>query len=167
MTSLSTPVPLVPLAAGPAVRAVLLATDLGPASAAAADQAIALAAQLGAQLVVLSVVEVGRLRLPGGAFSARVDQVRDEREALAAPIVARARRAGVAVRSMVWEGEAGEAIVDAAVAESTDMIVVGSHGRAGIGRVLLGSVSEHVVRHAAVPVLVVRPAGQRAAGRDV
>lgn len=42
-----------------------------------------------------------------------------------------------------------------------DLIVVGSHGRSGFGRIFLGSVSEHVVRHAPCPVLVVRPRHQR------
>jgi nucleotide-binding universal stress UspA family protein len=48
-------------------------------------------------------------------------------------------------------------IVDAAEAEHADMVLVGSHGRGVVGRFLLGSVSEHVVRHAPCPVLVVRP----------
>ena len=48
-------------------------------------------------------------------------------------------------------------IVSAAEAERADMIVVGSHGRGAVGRLFLGSVSEHVVRNAPCPVLVVRP----------
>jgi nucleotide-binding universal stress UspA family protein len=48
-------------------------------------------------------------------------------------------------------------IVSAAEAEHADMIVVGSHGRGAVGRLFLGSVSEHVVRNAPCPVLVVRP----------
>ena len=144
--------------AGTDIRTILLATDLGPASDAALDRAIGLAGRLGAELLVVSVIDARTLRLPGGHFSARVDQVRDDRERSAAGIVARGRAAGVRVRFLVWEGEAGEAIVEAAHAEGADMIVVGTHGRGGIGRFLLGSVSEYVVRHAPVPVLVVRPA---------
>jgi nucleotide-binding universal stress UspA family protein len=140
-----------------AIRSVLLATDLGPASADAADRAIDLAARLQAELLIVSVIDARQLRLPGGSFGARIDQVRRDRELAAAGIVTRGRAAGVPVRFLVWEGEPGESIVEAAEAESADMIVVGSHGRKGIGRFLLGSVSEHVVRHAQVPVLVVRP----------
>ncbi|HEU4672106.1 MAG TPA: universal stress protein, partial [Candidatus Limnocylindrales bacterium] len=51
----------------------------------------------------------------------------------------------------------GDAIVEAAVSERADMIVVGSHGRSGLGRALLGSVSDFVVRHAPCPVMVVKP----------
>jgi nucleotide-binding universal stress UspA family protein len=139
------------------IHSVLLATDLGPASAEAADRAIDLAGRLHAELLIVSVIDARQLRLPGGRFGARVDQVRADRELAAASIVARGRAAGVPVRFLVWEGDPGESIVEAAVAESADMIVVGSHGRGGIGRFLLGSVSEYVVRHAEVPVLVVRP----------
>ena len=57
---------------------------------------------------------------------------------------------------MVWTGDPGDQIVAAAEAEGVEMIVVGSHGRGTVGRLLLGSVSEKVVRSAACPVLVVR-----------
>lgn len=136
---------------------MLVATDLGPASEAAVDRAIKLARGLDARLLVVSVIDARKLRLPGGPFSARIDQVREEREEAVVAIVAQARGAGVPARSLVWEGDAGESIVEAAVAEAADMIVVGTHGRGSVGRFLLGSVSEHVVRHAPVPVLVVRP----------
>lgn len=136
---------------------VLVATDLGPASEAAVGRAIKLARGLDARLLIVSVIDARKLRLPGGRFSARIDQVREEREEAVAAVVARARDAGVPARSLVWEGDAGESIVDAAVAEEADLIVVGTHGRGSVGRFLLGSVSEHVVRHAPVPVLVVRP----------
>ena len=63
---------------------------------------------------------------------------------------------GVRVSFLVWEGEPGEAIVEAATSEQVDLIVVGSHGRSGMGRFLIGSVSDYVVRRAPCPVLVVR-----------
>ncbi len=70
--------------------------------------------------------------------------------------MARARAAGVNASFLVWEGEPGEAIVAAADAETADIIVVGSHGRSGVSRFLIGSVSDYVVRHAHCPVMVVR-----------
>ena len=54
-------------------------------------------------------------------------------------------------------GADAEAIVAAAEEEHVDMVVVGSHGRDAVGRLLLGSVSEYVVRHSKRPVLVARP----------
>jgi len=138
------------------IGTILVATDLGPVSEAAVNQAIALAARLRARLLVISVIESRHLGNAGG-LGARFDQVRDKREQGAGRIVERGRQAGVSVRFLVWEGEAGEAILDAASAEGVDMIVVGTRGRGGMERLLMGSVSEHVVRHASVPVLVVRP----------
>lgn len=61
------------------------------------------------------------------------------------------------VRTAVIEGHAGTAIVDTAAAEHADVIVMATHGRGGLGRAVLGSVADHVVRHAACPVLLVRP----------
>ena len=68
-----------------------------------------------------------------------------------------ARRSGVDAAYLTFEGQPGEAIVQAAEAEAADMVVVGAHGRTVVGRLLLGSVSEFLVRHARVPVLVVHP----------
>ena len=140
-------------------QTVLLATDLSPTSEAATNAALDLAGTLGARLLAVSVIDPGSLRLPGGRFRQRVDQVRSEREHVAQSLVARGRSAGVAVDFLVWEGDPGEAIIEAATAESADLIVVGSHGRGTVGRFLIGSVSDHVVRNAPCPVLVVRSGG--------
>jgi len=138
------------------ISAVLLATDLSSNSTTAEDEALRLAAGLGARLVAVSVIDPGTLRLPGGRFHARMDQVREERERAAQLLVARARDLGIPTAFLVWEGAPGEAIVDAADAERADLIVLGSHGRRGVHRTLMGSVSDHVVRHAQCPVVVVR-----------
>ena len=138
------------------VRKVLLATDLSPTSLSATNEAFAVAGRLHAELLIVSVIDTASLRLPGGRFLARVDQVREHRQAAAQELVQRGRREGVKVQFLVWQGEPGEAILEAAAAEEADMIVLGSHGRGAIGRLLLGSVSERVVRQAAVPVVVVR-----------
>jgi nucleotide-binding universal stress UspA family protein len=136
---------------------VLLATDLGQTSAAAEEWAIGLTARLGAELIVVSVIDVEGLRLPGGRYGRRVDQVRSEREGRALDLVTRARRAGVRARFLIWEGDPGESIVDAAVSEGASITVVGSHGRGSLGRLLLGSVSDHLVKHSPCPVVVIRP----------
>lgn len=150
------------LGAGPSpsdrITKILLATDLSRASDVATDWAFDLASRLGAALLVVSVIDQRELRLPGGRFRARVDQVRELREAAAQELVQRGRRAGVAVTFLVWDGDPAESIVAAAHAERADLLLVGSHGRGPIGRLLLGSVSEFVVRNAPCPVLVARTA---------
>jgi nucleotide-binding universal stress UspA family protein len=140
-------------------RTVVLATDLSTTSEAATTAALDLAGTLGARLLAVSVIDPGSLRLPGGRFRQRVDQVRSEREHVAQTLVARGRSIGVAVDFLVWEGDPGESIIEAAAAETADLIVVGSHGRGTVGRFLIGSVSDHVVRNAQCPVLVVRSVG--------
>ncbi len=142
-------------AAGP-FEVVMLATDLSATSSPAEEEAVRLAGGLGARLIAVSVIDPGTLRLPGGRYRARVDQVRREREEAAQALVLRARAASVATNFLVWEGDPGEAIVDAAAAEHASLIVLGSHGRSGVGRSFFGSVSDHVVRNAPCPVVVVR-----------
>jgi nucleotide-binding universal stress UspA family protein len=149
------PVPS-PAPAGDA-RTLLLATDLADASASATDEAFDLAGRLGARLLVVSVIDPGSLKMPGGRFRARIDQVRERREQQAQALVERGRAQGLDVSFLIWTGDPGDMIVEAAEAERADMVLVGSHGRGPVGRLLLGSVSEHVVRNAPCPVLVVRP----------
>ena len=135
---------------------LLLATDLSPASDAATDEAFEMAARLRVPLLIVSVIDPGQLRLPGGHFGGRVDQVRAQRAIAAQELVQRGRRVSVSVSFLIWEGDPGEAIIEAARAEHAELIIVGSHGRSAMGRFLIGSVSDHVVRNAPCPVPVVR-----------
>jgi len=91
-----------------------------------------------------------------------MDQRRDARNVAAQALVLRGRQQGVRVSFLVWEGEPGPSIVEAAASEQVDLVIVGSHGRGAVKRFVLGSVSEYVVRRASCPVLVVRPAAARA-----
>ena len=136
-------------------RRILLATDLSIASAGATEQALELACDLRADLLVVSVIDQEAPRDPGRVIL-RMDQRRAARESAAQALVARGGRVGVRVHFLVWEGEPGPAIVDAASAERVDMVIVGTRGRNRVERMVLGSVSDHVVRHAECPVLVVR-----------
>ncbi|MEO6206764.1 MAG: universal stress protein [Candidatus Limnocylindrales bacterium] len=138
------------------IGSVLLATDLSATSTPAENEALRLAVSLRARMIAVSVIDPGTLRLPGGRFRTRVDQVRDERQEAAQRLVERARDLGVATAFLVWEGNPGEAIVEAAESEEVDLIVIGTHGRRGVNRSLFGSVSDHVVRHATCSVVVVR-----------
>jgi nucleotide-binding universal stress UspA family protein len=143
-------------ATGSGARRLAFATDLGAASMAAERAAIDLARRLRAELLVINVIDPGGLRLPGGRFRRRMDEVRGERETAVAGIVARATSQGIGARFLVWQGDPGPGLLEAAMAEAADLIVVGSHRRGRLGRLILGSVSTYVVEHAPVPVLVVR-----------
>jgi nucleotide-binding universal stress UspA family protein len=146
----------VPVSAPPIeIRRILLATELSPVSDRAADHAIELAVEHGAELVILSVVDPKRLRLPGGRFLRRVDQERARVEDGARAIVGRAMAAGANAVFLVWEGDPAELIVSAASAEKVDLIVVGSHSRGRLGRLAHGSVSLRVADEAACEVSIV------------
>ncbi len=67
---------------------------------------------------------------------------------------------GVRIHAHVWRDNPGFSLVDLATQLEADLLVVGSHGRQGVARWLLGSVAEAVVRHASCPVLVVPPRRQ-------
>ena len=138
------------------IETILLATDGSPASEGASDEAIDLAIQVGARLLVVSVL--GASSKPTGT-SVEATGPADSRDSLttkAQALAQRAKAAGCDATFLVWDGDPGEAIVAAADSENADLIVVGSHGRSGVSRFLIGSVSDFVVRHAHCPVMVVR-----------
>lgn len=138
------------------IRTIVLASDLTAASANAEDLAFELASGLDRTLLLVSVIDPRGLWLPTGGYRQRIDQARERRQIEAQGIVERGRREGVPVRTLIWEGDPAEAIVEAAVAESADLIVVGSHQRRGVDRLVMGSVSEQVVRNSPIPVVVAR-----------
>lgn len=138
------------------IETILLATDGSPASQSASDEAIDLATQVGARLLVVSVLGTSSRPSEATADAVGPADSRDSLTTKAQVLVQRAKAAGADATFLVWEGDPGEAIVAAADSENADMIVVGSHGRSGVSRFFIGSVSDYVVRHAHCPVMVVR-----------
>jgi nucleotide-binding universal stress UspA family protein len=143
------------------VRRILYATDFSPASGPAFAKALTLARDNGAELLVVTVLDA----LPPLASEAYVsrqtyDRIAAEGRAAAQrrlerPI-ARARTAGVRARGRVLEGRAHEQIVKAAKRERSDLIVMGTQGRTGLAKLLLGSVASRVIATAPCPVVTVR-----------
>ncbi len=136
---------------------ILLATDLSSVSEPATEEALALAARSEAELLIVSVIEEGEVAAPPGRAGRRIDQLRQQRESAAQRVVDAARRRGVRATFLIWEGPAAQALMEAAAAEGVDLIVMGSHGRGRVGRLIFGSVSQAVAREAPCPVMVVRP----------
>jgi nucleotide-binding universal stress UspA family protein len=82
--------------------------------------------------------------------------VRNEAEGTLETHAAELRRRGVGVEIAVCEGYAGTVIVEEAEQRNADLIVIGTHGRSGLGHLLLGSIAERVVQKAPCPVLTVK-----------
>lgn len=97
-------------------------------------------------------------------FAGIIEQWLDKAEDLVTQNAKRLEAAGFSVATSVKEGDAKKEILDFAEQWQPDLIVVGSHGRRGFDRLLLGSVSEAVARHAHCSVQIVRPAAHHAAG---
>ncbi len=133
---------------------ILVGTDGSKYSAVAIDKAIDFAKAYGGELLVLSVVDVPA-EFYAEAPQAVEDMVRKAKEYTAA-VKKKAAAAGVKAESYVGEAEAYEAVVKLAAEQKVDMIVMGSHGRTGLRRLLMGSVTEKVIGHAHCPVLVVK-----------
>ncbi len=113
-----------------------------------------------ADVVLLRVI--GPLPAPGYVVITEHDRARLEAEhgAEAAryleTIAKRLADEGLSVDTDTAEGDATESIVDYADKHGVDLIVMATHGRTGIGRFMMGSVAERVVRHSNVPILLVR-----------
>lgn len=126
-----------------------------------AEAAMWKAIELGTADTMLTLLRAAEAyRLPGAdPIQAQISAVREAEEYLAG-VAARAREAGIDhVETHVWYGPPGAAIVEAADAQKVDLIVMSSHGRSGLGRLILGSVTESVLRGTRTPILVLRPDG--------
>jgi nucleotide-binding universal stress UspA family protein len=136
------------------IRTILHPTDFSERSGYAFRLACALARDCGARLLVLHVMPPPLMAYGGGPFPAEPERYEEHlREKLH-----QLRPAGpeVAVEHLMAQGEAAEEILRIASDMSCDLIVMGTHGRTGMGRLLMGSVAEWVLRAAPCPVLTVR-----------
>ena len=145
-------------------KRILIATDGSPLSDKAVESGLGLAALSGASIVALKVVP----RYPRSYFEGSAPLNRDEIKqveqrwtdaALAelGEIKKMGAEQGTSVKSVVAKSELiAESIISAATKNNCDLIVMASHGRKGIKRVLLGSETQHVLTHSHIPVLVLR-----------
>ncbi|BDG09576.1 hypothetical protein AMPC_26890 [Anaeromyxobacter paludicola] len=153
----------------PPLQRILVATDLSPASVTAFERALELATRYGARLLVAHAYQDHHLPQAGFACTETWDEwdrgFREDARKRLAPLVRRAWEAGLEADALLLPGFPDEALVEAARAQDADLLVVGTHGRRGPARLLLGSVAARVVATAPCPVLVVRPAGPAASDR--
>ena len=137
---------------------ILVPTDGSAGTRRAIDHALELARLHDATLHGLYVVNTASY----ASFSMETawegigDMLRDEGQNAVAELRSLAEDADVPIETAVLEGSPSREIVRYAEDEGCDLIVMGTHGRGGIDRLLLGSVAERVVRASAVPVLTVR-----------
>jgi universal stress protein A len=141
------------------MKRIVVATDFSELSDEAIETAVALARESGATLDLVHVATeiVYAVPPPMDVLSVPVDMtavVRAAATRLAAEET-RVRGLGVVCEGNVLVGRAETEIVDHADKTHSDLIVLGTHGRRGLGHVLLGSVAEKVVQHAHCPVLTV------------
>jgi len=140
------------------IKTILCPVDFSERSERSLRYAIDLAAQLHARVHVFHVYEMSEYVVPENPV-VRDDLLPRQAETARADLEAVvARHAGgpVPLTSSMKEGVARRLILDAAKEHAADLIVMGSHGRGGVARFMLGSVAERIVRASPVPVLVVR-----------
>ena len=140
-------------------RQILIATDGSETANEAADFGIEMIGCTGAKVYALYVIDTTPYRsIPLDQIWSKetLDEFEKAGYEATSYVEKIGKAAGVEVESRVLRGHPAEKIVSFAEDNNIDMIIVGSLGKSGYERVLLGSVSEKVVRHARVPVLVVR-----------
>ena len=134
---------------------ILLAVDGSPYSELAANRAISMAQNCGSgELKVLSVVDVS------DEFFAQapdvVDKMIEKAKETVEAVKKKAKGANIEAETLVREGETHKKIIETAKELGADVICMGSHGRTGLRRLLMGSVTEKVIGNAPCPVLVVK-----------
>ncbi|MCO4768984.1 MAG: universal stress protein [Deltaproteobacteria bacterium] len=146
-----------------AIDTVLVPIDFSDCAASVVQRASQLAAQVHARVVLMHAVDTPVGLSPDaiieddeGAPVRAGDHMRGAAESRMPDYLALARSEGVEATSTVAPGKPAEAILATADALSADLIVMGTHGRQGLKRMLIGSVAEAVVRRADAPVMTLR-----------
>jgi len=146
-----------------AIRRILHATDFSRASRAAFAKAVEMAKANRAELLLLHVlapltpiVAAGEGYMPPDTYEKIEASTRAAAQKQLDALVAAARKSRVRATGLLAEGSPAEQIVRVAKSKRADLIVLGTHGRTGLARFLVGSVASRVVSMAPLPVLTVR-----------
>jgi nucleotide-binding universal stress UspA family protein len=159
------------------MKHILVATDFSETAGAALIQGATLAAATGARLTLLHVIYAEKLNetllgLDAMEYLTRVmntpseqapysptlamDRLRETAQEKLAEAVASVSGPRRPIETAVVEGRPSDEVLAFAAREGVDLIVLGTHGRRALGKALLGSVADHVIRQAECPVMVVR-----------
>lgn len=150
-------------AAWPQLRRILLPTDFSGCANYALPYAAAVARATKATIICVYVVEpvAPAVGLSGLAEPLPIADISEQLEDSAErelPRLAECEECtGLDMEEVIVHGDAAAEIVRVAAEREVDLIVISSHGRTGLGRIIFGSTAEAVVRHASCPVLVVKP----------
>ncbi len=141
---------------------ILIPVDGSEVSNSAARQGFELASRLGSKVTLLYAVDTAILTAPGAESAmANVDAMREslmeQAEKLMASLKGTAAAMGVEPGIIIAEGNVPDEILRIAHERGADLIVMGTHGRRGLNRLLLGSVAESVARKSHCAVLLIRP----------
>ncbi len=138
---------------------IICPVDFSEGSDSALEHAAGLARKLGVELELVHIYQVPALAMPDGAVLASptylanlTSRAQQELEVKRAQVAGQ----GLQVTTTLLQGDPADSIVEHADKRGASLIVMGTHGRTGLSRMLLGSVAERVVRCARVPVLTVR-----------
>src|SRR5207237_10617373 len=150
----------------PHLRQILLPTDFSGCANYAMPYAASIARVTQAKIICVHVVEpvvptVGYTGLAEPLPIADVSEQLEDSAERELPKLAEAEEyAGIEIEEVIVHGDPAAEIVRVADERQVDLIVISSHGRTGLGRIIFGSTAEAVVRHAHCPVLVVKPPPQ-------
>lgn len=147
-------------------KKILVATDGSELAARGLDQAIAMAKLTGGEINVVTVTEPlaafvgGYAGMAGAGFDPLPELIAGQAEAARQVLSEAAGKVGAAgvpvATTLVENTYPADGIIGTAEEAGSDLIVMGSHGRRGLGRLLLGSQTSNVLSHSKVPVLVIR-----------
>jgi len=140
------------------IKRMLVPLDGSALAEAAIDAALDLGSSPASTLILLRAAEAHTL--PGAdPTDEQVAVVREAETYLAAVAERLAKRGVKDVETGVWYGPAATAIIEAAKLKKADLIVMSTHGRSGLGRLIVGSVAESVLRGTTTPLCIVRAPG--------
>jgi len=143
-----------------AVENIVFATDFSPTSEAALPYGAAICRRFGSTLHTVHVIsETGLLMMSGGVDYVSMGTIYEDAQNEAKERLDRISEhlEGISHRDYVRYGQVWKNLAAIIAENEVDLLVVGTHGRTGLGKLLLGSVAENILRHAQCPVLTVGP----------
>ncbi|MEK7483855.1 MAG: universal stress protein [Planctomycetota bacterium] len=144
------------------VKRILVPIDFSEGAKAAAQYAITLAKQFNATLDLLYIWEypyyVGQdvmLQVPGQTAQSIIEYAKQQAQSEMITFLSKLSKEGVTIKEHIKGGIVDREIIEMVTKDHIDMIVMGTHGRSGISRLLLGSVAEKVLRNSPCPVVTI------------